>query len=450
MAVASGMGSGIIITIMSPPLAAFTVMLGILNILANTYFVKPVKKVSTKAQESLSSITQRLSDILAGSQVIKIFGIKKPILDKYSAANDDIRKWSMKRVVLNSYLGGVNTFLGFFNFVGISVVGGIMVINGRMSFGTLVAIDQMAGGISWMFSFIGNYITQLQASLAGADRIFQVLDKPVENSRACEPDKAVNVRVLKKPAGPTPVVEFRDIEFAYDEDKKVLDGLNLKINRDEVIAVVGSSGSGKSTIYKLLLGFYKPGSGNINIQGRPISNYSLDELRGMFAYVPQDNYLYSGTIAENIGYGKTGSSMEQIMECAKAANAHDFIMEFPDGYDTEVGERGARLSGGQRQRIAIARALLKDAPVLLLDEATSALDSESEEQVQKALEALMKGRTTIVVAHRLSTIQNADRILVLEGGKICEEGNHETLMSRGSSYARLYNLQFKNAGIEPA
>jgi ABC-type multidrug transport system fused ATPase/permease subunit len=209
-----------------------------------------------------------------------------------------------------------------------------------------------------------------------------------------------------------------------------------------MVALVGPSGGGKSTIVKLLLGFYLVRDGQITIDGKLIEMYPLPQLRSMMAYVPQDAYLFDGTIAENIRYGRPDASREQVVAAAQAANAHDFIVEQPDSYDTPVGERGARLSGGQRQRIAIARALIKDAPILLLDEATSALDSESEQQVQDALDVLMEGRTTVAIAHRLSTVETADTIVVIDNGRVVQEGRHEELVGHDNLYTRLYELQF--------
>jgi ABC-type multidrug transport system, ATPase and permease components len=437
--IVTGIGAGIYIFGTSPILGAVAVGIGIIGMIANASFMKPIRKMSKKAQESISRYTQRISDMMFGSQVIKIFSIKRIIERKYGLANEDIRRWSMRRVVLSSFLNSINSFLGSMSFIGFILIGSLMVMKKQLTFGSLFSASQMAGNLSWTFRSIGSYLTNIQASLAGADRLFEILDAPVEEETTVK-DKEMEVNVQKTGTD----VVFNNVTFSYDGENTVIDKLNLEVKKGEILAVVGSSGGGKSTLYKLLLRFYTPVSGSIYILGKPVESYNTSELRQLFAYVPQDSYLFCGTIGENIGYGKPGASMDDIIEAARAANAHDFIMEFPEGYDTEVGERGVRLSGGQKQRIAIARALLKDAPILLLDEATSSLDSESEDEVQKALNVLMKGRTTIVVAHRLSTIKNADRIIVLEDGNITEEGNHDSLMSLGNSYAHLYNLQFES------
>jgi ABC-type multidrug transport system fused ATPase/permease subunit len=239
------------------------------------------------------------------------------------------------------------------------------------------------------------------------------------------------------------LIDFLNVTFAYNGGENILKSISFGVPQGQFVAFAGPSGGGKSTLFKLLLGCYPVKDGTIFVDGKPMHAYSLADLRDRIAYVPQDAYLFSGTILENIRYGKPSASEEQIVAAAKAAFAHDFVVEFPGGYQTVVGERGARLSGGQRQRIAIARALLKDAPILLLDEATSALDSESEQIVQRALEVLMKGRTTLVIAHRFSTIVNADAIYVIDGGKVVEQGKHAELMSRQGVYANLYEMQFK-------
>jgi len=235
------------------------------------------------------------------------------------------------------------------------------------------------------------------------------------------------------------------VRFSYSDGLPILQEVSFDIQEGQVAALVGPSGSGKSTIFRLLMGHYPVPYGRVTVFGKPLHAYSLRELRDLFAFVPQDAYLYSGSVLENIRYGKPGASEEEITAAAKASYAHDFILELPEGYHTLVGERGARLSGGQRQRIAIARALIKNAPVLLLDEATSSLDSESEELVQQALQVLMRGRTTIAIAHRLSTIEHADIIYVMEAGRVVEQGRHAELVGQAGLYNKLYLLQFKDA-----
>lgn len=432
----SGIGSIIVIFYLDWHMAILGIIVGTLTLISNTLFIKPLKKVSDKIQDLLSSLNQKLTDILGGIQVIKTFNLLELMQEKVKMNNKDIRKWSMNRVIKNSFLNCINSFLGNMSFIGISVIGIVFVINNMLTFGKLMAIMQMLFGLMWMFNSLGGFLTQLQGSLAGIDRIFEILDIEEENTATSNNLTNVDMDAQDR------IIEFENIKFAYEEIN-VLNSVNIEVGKNEVIAIVGSSGGGKSTLFKLLLKFYNIKEGCIKVFGKDINTFSLEELRSLIAYVPQDNYLFSGTIADNISYGKENATFGQVMEAAKSANAHDFIMALPSGYETEVGERGAHLSGGQRQRIAIARAILKDAPILLLDEATSSLDSESEDAVQKALDILMKGRSTMVVAHRLSTIQHADKILVLDNGIIPEVGNHETLLNMNGIYSRLYNLQFE-------
>jgi subfamily B ATP-binding cassette protein MsbA len=276
----------------------------------------------------------------------------------------------------------------------------------------------------------------LQQGIAAAQRVFEIMDMPGEPDTGAHPMKGVSESI-----------EFRGVSFRYGESW-VLKGIDLKVRKGEIAAIVGSSGAGKSTFVNLIPRFYEATAGAILIDGHDIKEIPLASLRGAIAIVSQQVTLFNDTVAANIAYGSPetrGRDDAKLIEAAKAANAHDFIMRLPQGYDTVIGESGVKLSGGERQRLSIARALLKDAPILILDEATSALDSESEFEVQKALANLMKGRTTFVIAHRLSTVRNADRIIVLSEGAIKETGRHDELLGAGGEYSRLYSIQFKKA-----
>lgn len=273
-------------------------------------------------------------------------------------------------------------------------------------------------------------------SLVLADRVFEILDQPIMPE--LPENDSMDVECFRPVENSGITIE--DAVFSYDGSEKVLDGVDIIVEKGKTAALVGESGGGKSTVVKLLLGLYQLGGGRISVLGKPLSGYTPDELRRNIAYVPQDAYLFATSIRENIRYGRLGASDEEVVWAARRAYAHDFIMAFPDGYDTLVGERGESLSGGQRQRIAIARAFIRNAPILLLDEATSALDSESEQLVQKGLEALMGGRTALVIAHRLSTIERADMIYVIGGGKVCEKGRHGELMEQNGVYRKLVEL----------
>ncbi len=328
----------------------------------------------------------------------------------------------------------------------------------------MVAILSLQGMVSFFLSNIGRAWGCLIDSLVLADRVYEILDEPVweeqslcgganlhEERRGLQPDRershCGNANLHEERHGLHSDREqglcgiiMRGVDFSYDGSEKVLSGVDITVGRGKTAALVGESGGGKSTIVKLLLGFYPVCRGMIGVLGKPASAYSPEELRKNIAYVPQDAYLFTTSIKENIRYGKPEADDDEVVAAAKRAYAHEFIMSFPDGYDTMVGERGESLSGGQRQRIAIARAFIRNAPILLLDEATSALDSESERLVQKGIEDLMGGRTTLVVAHRLSTIEKADMIYVIGGGKVCEKGTHDELMRQKGTYRRLVEL----------
>lgn len=321
------------------------------------------------------------------------------------------------------------------------VFGSYLISTGSLDAAGLVVFVYLIFLVIEPISEIPDMITQLFAVKGASKRIAEVLNQPVEQQR----DVQMKVNSKVDP------IQFNHVRFSYQEGTApVIKDLHGSVHEGETIALVGASGGGKSTIFKLLCGFYpmKTGEGDITIFGQSIRDWNLDQLRSSLSLVTQDSYLFAGSIYDNIAYGREGATKEEVIEVAKIANAHSFILDLPEGYQTEVGERGAGLSGGQRQRIAIARALLKDAPILLLDEPTSALDTESELVVQEALTTLMKERTTLVIAHRLTTIQNADQIWVLDDGKVVEAGNHTSLLEQKGLYARLYYKQFEDAYLD--
>ncbi|HHT37636.1 MAG: ABC transporter ATP-binding protein [Candidatus Wallacebacter cryptica] len=440
--VLSGTAALAVMFIRSPELAAFTIGLGLIFTYLNARFAKLVRKLSNQVQERLGKLTERLSDLLAGMQTTRIYGLEAKMNNDYCEENRSVLALADRRVRCNAALGSVNFFTSFLSAVGLMIIGGFFVFRGRVGFGDIVFMVQMQNDAIRMFRSLGDQITQIQTGLAGAERVLELLDQQEEPVRLPKP-VSIKPSRTRTAADASTAVEIAGLDFCYPNGEQVLRKLNLTVPKGQMYALVGPSGGGKSTILKLLLGFYAPSAGEIVIDGRPIYDLSLEELRGLTAYVPQESYLFTGTIAENIAYGSPNATMDQIEACARAAYAHDFIVQLPNGYDSKVGERGAYLSGGQRQRIAIARAILKDAPILLLDEATSALDSESEYLVQKALERLMVGRTTIAVAHRLSTVEKADRIVVINQGQVAESGTHSELLADPNSlYRYLHQLQY--------
>ena len=437
-----GIAAIIMILVLDWRIGLMVLALSVVSVKIDMVLSKPLRGMSVKIQKLLASCTESLTDILAGINVIKMFPGTRAMVEKYSDANADAAAATMKRFRRMSDVYAVEWIFGFLCSVIILLIGVFMSFADMVDFGTVVAILSLQGSVSFFLSTIGSAWGSLIDAFVLADRVFEVLDEPVQVEYYLENNIDVESDFAEQDCG----IKISDAEFSYENSEKVLSGVDIAVDRGKTAALVGESGGGKSTIVKLLLGFYQLNSGGIEVLGKPLSGYTLDELRGNIAYVPQDAYLFTTSIKENIRYGRLDASDEEIVEAAKRAYAHEFIMEFPNGYDTIVGERGETLSGGQRQRIAIARAFIKNAPILLLDEATSALDAESERLVQKGLTALMGGRTTLVVAHRLSTIEKADMIYVIESGKVCEKGGHTELMEQDGVYRRLVELSRRESG----
>ena len=400
----------------------------------STAYARMLRIRSDKLQSSVASMTERLSDLLSGVRVTRMLRLEETIHHQYTAASNEAARRTIDHARSKATFDALQSLLEWIQQISVLGLGLLLFSHGQILVGAVYAIVRLQGNASFLFQYFGQFLTSIQRGLSGGSRVLEVLELPVE---------VETVRTVA--AQPTDAsVVLRDVSFAYDPDtdRSTLMSVSLAATTGEVVALVGPSGGGKSTLLRLLLGFYPPSAGEIRVGGLSVSEGRLHAHRRLMAYVSQDAYLFTGTIRENIGYGKPGASEAEIVEAAKAANAHGFILEQPDGYQTDIGEAGANLSGGQKQRIAIARALLRDAPILLLDEATSALDSESERLVQEALDVLMQGRTTIAVAHRLSTIAHADRIYVLNDGRIAEEGRHDDLLAAGGVYRRLHDLQF--------
>ena len=436
-----GVSAIAIIMMLDPRIGLMVLALSVISVRINMVLSKPLRDMAVRIQKLFASCTESLTDILAGLDVIKMFSRARVMVKRYSDVNEDAAFHTMKRFRRMSDVQAVEWAFGFLCNIVILLVGVFMSFAGLVDFGTVVAILSLQGMVTFFLSNIGRAWGCLIDSFVLADRVFEILDQPVQPEHYRDNGIDVDSASFVNDGG----IIMRDAAFSYDGREKILDGVDITVDRGKMAALVGESGGGKSTIVKLLLGFYQLNSGVIGVLGRPLSCHTPDELRKNIAYVPQDAYLFTTSIKENIRYGRLDASDEEVIEAAKRAYAHAFIMEFPDGYDTMVGERGESLSGGQRQRIAIARAFIRNAPILLLDEATSALDSESEQLVQKGIEALMGGRTTLVVAHRLSTIEKADMIYVISGGKVCEQGRHTELMEQNGVYQRLVELSGSKA-----
>lgn len=413
------------------------VMLSILPavIIAGAYFGRRLRKISTVYQDKIAEANASAEEAITGIRVVKSFTAEPLEQTRYANAIAESYKIALRRARVRA--GFIPTIIAAM-FIGIGIVlwyGSRLLLTGDLLWGDFIAFMLLtvlvAGSIG---GFTGLY-SQLQEAIGASRRIFELLDTTSDLPEAPSP------KTLREVSGR---VTFENVSFRYGDrgEEWVLRGIGLEARPGEIIALVGPSGAGKSTLITLIPRFYDPVEGRILLDGTDIRDLELHNLRSNIGIVPQETQLFSGTIAENIRYGRPSAGDDEVIEAAKAANAHDFILGFPEGYQTIVGERGVKLSGGQRQRVAIARALLKNPRILILDEATSSLDSESESLVQEALETLMQGRTTFVIAHRLSTIRNADRILVLDNGKIVEQGSHDELMRKAGLYRELHDKQF--------
>ena len=397
-------------------------------------FGRKIKKSSTVIQERLAEITALLQESFSATRVVKSFVREDYEIDRFVASNQRNFEAVMKNVQQTSMLTPTVEFLAALAVTFIVWFGGYEVVNGDITAGAFVAFLTYAVNLANPVKRLSRIYGNLQKAMAAVDRVFSVVD--LTESITDRPDA--------KPLPPvTGRVRFENVTFSYKEGRKALDEVTLEAAPGEMIAFVGPSGAGKSTIANLIPRFYEPDSGAITVDGHDIRSVTLASLRGQIGLVPQETMLFSTTIRENIRYGRLDATDAEIEEAARAANAHDFITQLEHGYDTQIGERGVSISGGQRQRIAIARAILKDPRILILDEATSALDTESEKIVQAALDNLMVGRTSFVIAHRLSTVFHADRIYVIDAGRIVEQGTHEELLAKGGLYQHLYDIQFR-------
>ena len=399
-------------------------------------FGKRLRRYSKKGQEKMGDISSILQETISGIRVTKAFGMEEHEVNRFREENKRFFRIRMKAVRLDEISGPLNEFLGALGMAFVIWYGGNQVFEGHSDAGAFFSFIAACALMYGPIKKLNGANATIQDSMAAAERVFDILDT---EPSVREKEGALTIHDVREG------VELKGVSFKYNDDL-VLKDIDLRVKVGEVVAIVGESGGGKSTLVSLIPRFYDVTDGIVTIDGIDIRDMTFSSLRRITGVVSQDTFLFNDTVRNNIAYLPERESIpfEEVVESAKAANANDFIVAMPEGYDTVIGERGVRLSGGQRQRLSIARALLKNPPILILDEATSSLDNESEYLVQEALNRLMKGRTTLVIAHRLSTVQHADRIVVLSKGIIVEEGRHEELLKAGGEYARLYNRQFKD------
>ena len=407
-------------------------------------FGRWVRRLSRDAQDTLASTAAMASENLLAISTVQAFTAEKFARTEFNEASELSFVAARSRTLARSVLTATIIFVAMGAIVGVLWYGAQNVLSGTMTGGVLTQFVLYATFAAGAMSALSQVWGEVQLAAGAAERLAELL----ETDPAIAPPSAPTA--LPEPSKGE--IAFRDVTFTYPTrpDQPALSGLNLTVKPGETVAIVGPSGAGKSTLFNLLLRFYDPDSGKVLVDGVDVKAADPVAVRERMALVPQDTVIFSSSVGENIGYGKPNAPQHEIEEAAEAALAHGFVSAMSDGYQTRVGERGMTLSGGQRQRIAIARAILRDAPILLLDEATSALDAEAEIKVQKALDHLMAGRTTLVIAHRLSTVRNADRILVLDDGKVVDEGSHDELVKKGGLYARLASLQLLDRGLDQA
>ena len=406
-------------------------------VVGSSLLSKPIGPASKRVQKKLGNVNTVVTDFIKGIEVAKAYNLEKPLEAKnhdYVAQSVDSGIELAKR---RSILEAFSMIISIMPFVATFLIGGYFVIEGFMSVGALLAFINLLNLLTFPLSQMAIIIGEAKRDMAAAERVFEVMDEQEERK------DGNTYAIIQNHI----MIQLDELSFSYNGDEHtVINNLALTIENGKTIAFVGPSGGGKSTLAKLLMGFYDNYTGSIKVGGYEIKDWQLDAMRSNMALVSQDTFLFPESIKENIAHGKEDANEAEILAAAKKANAHDFIMELPQGYDTILSELGNSLSGGQRQRLSIARAILKDAPILILDEATSALDNESEALIQEALAPMIKNKTTIIIAHRLSTIKDADEICVIEAGAIHEKGTHETLLKASGTYASLYQHQCQQPG----
>lgn len=428
-------GMFIAMILLSPILTLIGMITIPLTFMTTKTLAKKTQRFFVKQQRELGILNGYIEEMVSGQKVVLLFSEEEKVKLEFSEINERLTKSAIFAQGVSSFMGPINNFINNISYLIISVVGGYLILKGSaITVGIVFSFLLYMRNFTRPINEIMNLFNTIQSALAGAERVFEVIDEEKENDK----DDAIDIDNIEGH------VELKDVTFSYTNGKEILKNVSLEAKKGEVIAIVGPTGAGKTTIVNLLTKFYNIDSGKILIDGKNIDEITRESLRKMVAMVLQDTYLFSETVSENIRYGRLEASDEEVIEAAKMADAHHFIKQLPQGYDTILADNGENLSQGQRQLLAIARAILSNASILILDEATSSIDTRTEVLIQNAMLKLMEGKTTFVIAHRLSTIKNADKILALKDGEIIESGTHDELLAKEGFYANLYNSQFKN------
>ncbi|MCI8317745.1 MAG: ABC transporter ATP-binding protein [Lachnospiraceae bacterium] len=431
--VATILGTLVFMLVTNAGITLVVVLLTPVSLLAARFIAQKTYAMFRMQSEARGEQTALVDEMVANQKVVQAYGQEKNIQGRFDKMNERLRSYSLRAVFFSSITNPVTRFVNSLVYTGVGLTGALCVVRGVMSVGQLSAFLSYANQYTKPFNEISGVVTELQNALACAGRVFELLEAPAQT-----PDAEAAKELPDNPGS----MSLEHVNFSYVPEKKLIQDFNLKVKAGQRVAIVGPTGCGKTTLINLLMRFYDVNSGAIKIEGTDIREVKRHDLRSTFGMVLQDTWLSGGTIRDNIAMGRPEAEEKEIIEAAKRAHAHSFIRRLPRGYDTVIGENGGSLSQGQKQLLCIARVMLCLPPMLILDEATSSIDIRTEARIQEAFHSMMQGRTSFIVAHRLSTIQNADVILVMQDGNVIEQGNHESLLKKGGAYARLYNSQF--------
>lgn len=421
----------------SPLMTVVTLLILPISMFLITTIMGKSQKFFRSQQEYLGNVNGQVEEIYSGHNIIKAFNKEEDVIETFEKTNEKLYDSAWKSQFLSGMMHPIMTFVGNLGYVGVAILGGYLAIKGTIEVGDIQSFTQYVRNFTQPIQQLAQVGNMLQSTAAASERVFEFLEEKEEDVTVPNP---VHVDGLKGN------VEFKNVKFGYNENRTIIKNFSAKVEEGQKIAIVGPTGAGKTTMIKLLMRFYDVNEGEILIDGHNVKDFNRSELRQMFGMVLQDTWLFHGSIKENIRYGKLDATDAEVVQAANAARVHRFVQSLPGGYDMELNEEANNVSQGQKQLLTIARAILADPKILILDEATSSVDTRTEVLIQKAMDTLMKGRTSFVIAHRLSTIRDADLILVMRDGDIVEQGNHEELLAKNGFYAELYNAQFEKTG----